>query len=460
MLQAIAITLLLVAGVGIVAAIDRRKSVTSLARLGRRWRPETPPPLPSGADVWAWREGAFERARVLAHRTGMTPGRVARTIYRVAFVEAPETEVEIPSALVRTGADRPDTASGHEWHRRRRQEILRGHPEILTFKAPPAIVYVGLMAGCIALQLAMGGMVALHAHQAFIGLWTLALAATIGAFCAYALQQMTHEACHTQPRRSTRLLALAADIMLGTSGPCFYSYYFQCHLPHHANTGDEGDPDIMMHGHWAVLPKWAAGTRIGRFLWLSLLGLFTFEILIIENLVGRIPQPRLSIRNRRLVALLLLKYAFMGLVWAIGGIWCLVYFRLAAAFSLGAFGHPYAGFWLMQHASVAGNGFQPTVSYGGSWLWHWLTLGELYHVEHHDFPWVPFNRIAEVRQVAPAYYRDLCVVPSVWRLTWQWLSHTDGSPWMDVAGVLDCINPPETRSHIHRPAPEVLPAAS
>ena len=33
---------------------------------------------------------------------------------------------------------------------------------------------------------------------------------------------------------------------------------------------------------------------------------------------------------------------------------------------------------------------QPTLSYCGSKLWHWLTFQELRHLEHHDFPWVPW----------------------------------------------------------------------
>ena len=39
---------------------------------------------------------------------------------------------------------------------------------------------------------------------------------------------------------------------------------------------------------------------------------------------------------------------------------------------------------------------QPTLSYCGSDLWHWLTFQELRHLEHHDFP-----RAATERKLAP-----------------------------------------------------------
>lgn len=457
MLTALMFACVPVAGIALIAAIERRLTASSPARLGRRLYVDPMPPLPIGETVWAWRGGVFERARIQAVRAGEPRADGGNPIYRVSFPESGSTdEVEIPACQIRTGSERPESLAGHDWHRLRRQGILRQHPGMLELKATNPAVYPAMMLAAILIHLSVGAGIARHAQSPTIGLWAVLLAATVGAFCAYALQQLTHESCHTQHRRITRFLALVGDLTLGTSGPNFYVYYYQYHIPHHAHTGDAGDPDITMHGHWAVVPKWAARTRIGRFLWLSLFAIFTFEILVIEHLIGRIPQPRMTLKNRRLVILLLAKYAGMGLAFALGGIWCLLYFRLAAAFSLGAFGHPYAGFWLMQHLSVARNGFQPTVSYAGSGIWNWLTLGELYHVEHHDFPWIPLTRIRDVRRIAPEYYRDLCVVPSVWRLTWEWISHTDGTPWMDVAGALDCMRSGPARDRTHRAAPEVL----
>jgi fatty acid desaturase len=32
-------------------------------------------------------------------------------------------------------------------------------------------------------------------------------------------------------------------------------------------------------------------------------------------------------------------------------------------------------------------------------------LGTNYHCEHHDFPTIPFNKLGELRRIAPEFYR-------------------------------------------------------
>jgi sphingolipid 4-desaturase/C4-monooxygenase len=412
----------------------------------------------AGESIWAWRNGDFFRATVVAADGSLEPSDPKSPVYRVAFEDPAEPSAEFPASLMRRqGCEKPGLVAPHEWHSRRRKMILHAHPEIRKLKPLPGLAYSAMMLILILLHLGVGGAIAVYTGAGPNWLWAIALSATMGAFFAYALQQLTHEICHTSYRRLNRGLVLLGDFIVGTTGPCYFSYYFHLHITHHAKTGDVGDPDIRFHGHWSVPPKWLARSRVRRFVWLTLVSLFTFEILILEHLVGRVPQPgRLSIRNKALVAALVGKYGFMLATFWLGGVWCFLYFRLAAGFSLGAFGHPYAGFWLMQHAATSRNGFQPTLSYAGSRLWHWLNLGELYHVEHHDFPWVPFTKIGAVRQIAPEYYRCLYVVPSVWRLIWGWMSHTDGSPWMDVAGVLNCLGPPMSQNDKRRrPTPSL-----
>ncbi|MDX1377728.1 MAG: fatty acid desaturase [Anaerolineales bacterium] len=343
----------------------------------------------------------------------------------------------MPAPLVRADCrEPPEMVPANDWHTRRRRMILRAHPEIRKLTSLPAEFYFWLMSALLLLHLGVGTTIAVYAQTGIAWFWTIVLAATIGAFLIFALQQLTHELCHVKRNRRQMMPALLADFAVGSTGPAYAAYYFIFHMPHHAKTGNEDDPDLKYHAEWADPPRWLARSRLTRFLWITLFGLFTIEILFLEHKLGVVPRPWFSIRNKRLVLLLLGKYGFMALTFWLGGFWCFLYFRLAAGFSVGAFAHPYLGFWLMQHAATARNGYQPTVSYSGSRIWHWLNLGELYHLEHHDFPWVPFTKIEAVRRIAPEYYRSCHVVTSVWRLTWDWLSHTDGSPWSDVAGVL------------------------
>lgn len=345
--------------------------------------------------------------------------------------------------------------SANEWHSMRRRLILSKHPEVRKLRPLPAITYTMLMSVLVLLHLGVGVMIAVYAQADTVWFWTILLAATIGAFITFGLQQLTHEFCHIKRNRLQTAPVLLADLMVGTTGPNYTEYYFKYHMHHHANTSEANDPDLYYHSEWADPPQWAARSRLTRFLWVTIFGLFTIEVLYLGHVFSRASRPRMSIRNTGLVLTLLGKYGFMGLTFWFGGFWCFVYFKLAAGFSLGAFGHPYSGFWLMQHAAMARNGFQPTLSYSGSRIWHWLNLGELYHIEHHDFPWVPFTKIEEVRRIAPEYYESCQVVTSVWRLTWDWLSHTDGSPWSDVAGVLVYPAPASKEDIRKRPTPPI-----
>lgn len=407
--------------------------------LGRTRAVDLDPSLRTGERVWAWQEREFLRATLVdlsvesADPASTDPGVPTG---RVIFDHAPAHEVDMPASLIRADSeDPPEMLPANGWHAKRRRMILGAHPEIRNLTSLPADFYFILTSALLLVHLGVGATIAVYSYTDTAWFWAIVLAATIGALFTFALQQLTHEISHVKRNRRQMLPALLADFVVGSSGPCYAGYYFKWHIPHHTNTGNEDDPDLKYHGEWADPPQWLARSRLTRFLWLTVFGLFTIEIIFLEHLLGVRPRPGF-IRNKWLPILLLGKYGFMALTLWLGGFWCFLYFRLAAGFSLGAFAHPYSGFWLMQHAARPRNGFQPTLSYSGSRIWHWLNLGELYHLEHHDFPWVPFAKIEEVRRIAPEYYRSCHVVPSVWRLIWDWLSHTDGSPWSDVAGVL------------------------
>ncbi|MEM7673504.1 MAG: fatty acid desaturase [Verrucomicrobiota bacterium] len=461
----ISITLAVFVIFTVTILVDRRLSKRELATLGRRRYRDGLGPVENGEGLWAWVNGKFEKASVASESPSSSQEDDSDRSFMVDFEDPDSTEESVPSSLIRKGSDEPQNLSGHEWHRLRKKEIARKHPEVRKLKALPKFVYPALLGAFLFLHLVIGvGVFLLDGFTEIstwaVGLWTILLAATFGAFFAYAFQQLTHEVCHS-PNGGTRfakLFAIAGDVTVGTSGPNLSIYYFAGHLTHHKNTGDDGDPDYVLHSHWAILPKMFGKSRIGRLTWITLFALFTFEFMQIEHWLGRYNVPHIKKPGKKILLLVLLKYAFMALTFWYGGFWCFLYFKLAGGFAMGAFGHPYGAFWLMQHMAHPKNGYQPTVSYGGSLLWNWMTFGELYHVEHHDFPNIPFDKIYQVRKIAPEYYQDLWVVDSVLRLSWEWISHTDGSPWMEVAGALDSMHFGAERDSTHRPAPEVKAA--
>ena len=54
------------------------------------------------------------------------------------------------------------------------------------------------------------------------------------------------------------------------------------------------------------------------------------------------------------------------------------------------------------------------------------TLNLTYHCEHHDFPGVPWNRLPEVRRLAPEFYDGLEQSPGFCATIWRWALHSEG----------------------------------
>ena len=92
-------------------------------------------------------------------------------------------------------------------------------------------------------------------------------------------------------------------------------------------------------------------------------------------------------------------------------------------FSVGL--HPLGARWIQEHYLVHEN--QETSSYYGPL--NVLALNVGYHNEHHDFPWVPWNRLPAIRRAAPEAYDSLASHASWTRLLWRFLSDSNLSLW-------------------------------
>ncbi|OEU13894.1 hypothetical protein FRACYDRAFT_188442 [Fragilariopsis cylindrus CCMP1102] len=71
--------------------------------------------------------------------------------------------------------------------------------------------------------------------------------------------------------------------------------------------------------------------------------------------------------------------------------------------------HPSSAMFVSNHPSSIEEGTGdciPSMStYAGRW-YSLFTLGTNFHCEHHDFPTIPFNKLHELRQIAPEFYRS------------------------------------------------------
>jgi sphingolipid delta-4 desaturase len=276
------------------------------------------------------------------------------------------------------------------WHVRRHRTILREHPAIrdLFGVDVSSAAWVGMLAVA---QFALA--LWLSAKPAWL---MLALALTVGAVIAHALGVLIHEASHHlvfHDGWKNKLVAIVANLPL--AAPAAIEFRHQ-HLLHHKYLGDARDPDgrdtqapthkeVALVGH-ATLRKLVSFT-FGRFFYPA-------------RPANSVPRDAWFVGN--IVACLL---ADAVLVTA-GGLRPLLYLLLSALVAFGP--HVLGARRVSEHLTIRRG--QPTNSYYGSLNRVSFDVG--YHVEHHDFPAVPWRRLRRLNHMARPHYQELAAVRS------------------------------------------------
>lgn len=267
-------------------------------------------------------------------------------------------------------------------HRERSRRILRQHPEIqqLYGRSPHTVV---LAIALVTVQLAMAFAVGTLAPW-----WAaLVLAWVFGAFVNHALFAVIHESCHGMVfKRGTpnRLLVLFANVPMLAPFSVSLAHW---HLVHHRRQGQgERDPDLPVE--WEL--RLFRGT-LGKWVWHVL-----FPVVQALRTVGHTddapPVDRWLVANVVLqlavVAALAATLPLVGWLYLVGSL----YFLFAL--------HPLFGRFVQEHFVFEGE--RETSSYYGPLNAISLNFG--HHVEHHDFPAVPWHRLPQLRRIAAEHY--------------------------------------------------------
>jgi sphingolipid delta-4 desaturase len=225
--------------------------------------------------------------------------------------------------------------------------------------------------------------------------WLLVLAYFVGAFPAHALGVLVHEAGHNLVFRSSaanKLLAIVANVPLGA--PAAIEFRAQ-HALHHKFLGDADGSDTQAPTRHEARIVRGAFAKLVSFT----LGRFYFK--------SR-PSNRVHI-DRFMIANWIACLAYGAIVLWLGGIKALTFGLLAA---LVAFGPHAVGARRLSEHLTARRG-QPTNSYYG--VLNRISFDVGYHVEHHDFPNIPWRRLRALHRIAPEFYEPLYAVRS-WTL--------------------------------------------
>ncbi|MGO8992839.1 MAG: fatty acid desaturase [Polyangiaceae bacterium] len=231
------------------------------------------------------------------------------------------------------------------------------------------------------------------------GLLSIA-AFVVGAPIAHALGVLIHECSHNLVFRSTasnKALGIVANLPLGA--PAAIEFRHQ-HLLHHRHLGDTREPD----GEDTQAPVRREVRATGGSSWRKLLS-FTFGRFVFGGRLANRPKV-----DRWLVANWITSVGTSVALVVLFGPRPLTYVLLSSLFAFGP--HPLGARRLSEHFTLRRG--QPTNSYYGAANLISFDVG--YHVEHHDFPYVPWSRMRELRARIPEYYDTLAAIPSWTRL--------------------------------------------
>lgn len=271
-----------------------------------------------------------------------------------------------------------------ETHKYRNREMVKAHSEIKKLYGPDIWIAI-LFTPWIILQLYLAyraadmGWLTFFIIAYFIG-------GTITHSCFLAIHEVTHNLCFKN-RKMNDLFAIFLNLCV----PAPYAMMFKkYHAEHHRYLGWDGvDADIPTSIERKFLSNY-----IGKIFFV------TFQVCFYAGrppLIRRIPfEYMIAVNYAVQITFDLIVYYFFG--W-----WPLIY--LATSVFLGCGWHPLAGHFISEHFVFKGNGEQETFSYYGPL--NILMWNAGYHVEHHDFPNIPWTRIAQLNTIAPEFYVDL-----------------------------------------------------
>ncbi|CAB3408362.1 unnamed protein product [Caenorhabditis bovis] len=269
-------------------------------------------------------------------------------------------------------------------HMSRREAISKKYPQIKKlFGVDPSLKYV------------VTSMVLFQVFMCWLlqdADWTLILLQTYfcGGIINHALTLAIHDISHNtafgnEHPLKNRFFGILANLPISVPVSVSFKKY---HVEHHRYLGEDGlDTDVPTE-----LEAKLFTSTFRKFLWLAFQPFFyAFRPLIIYK---KAPTD-MEILNA------IVQFSFDFAIYYFFGIKSLLYLFIGTLLSMGL--HPSAGHFIAEHYAFKED--QETFSYYG--LWNYCTFNVGYHVEHHDFPYIPGRDLPKVRQIAPEFYENL-----------------------------------------------------
>lgn len=279
-------------------------------------------------------------------------------------------------------------ASHRDPHPERAKRILAEHPEVRALMGHnpfTALIAVSL----VSLQLAVAIALAMLELSWW---WAGLMAALFGAHVVHALYAVIHETAHRlvfRSRVANRTVTLLANVPLVAPFAIALCHY---HLVHHRAQGQVGrDPDLP--AAWEL--RWFQGGALHKLAYAALFPLLQ----PFRSTVGR---DALSLRDGWLITNVAVQLVATSLLLIFWGATPVIYLLASVYFWSGP--HPVLFARFVQEHFITEDDGHETHSYYG--LLNHITLNVGYHVEHHDLPSIPWQRLPALTRIAARHYDD------------------------------------------------------
>ena len=272
-----------------------------------------------------------------------------------------------------------------EPHRARTREILKKYPEIRK------LIGVRNPWSFLIILLSVGVHTAAAIAAAHLSWWIVVLTAFfVGTIFNEIFIALVHDASHNLVFRKKSLNKVAGLIVNAPMFiPSFISFQ-KYHMKHHAFQGVyELDADLP--AHWEA--KWVVNIWWRKLLWL------VFYPLIQTIRTARVKE--VAFFDSWVILNWVVTMSFSVAIYYFFGFKSLAYIAISFWF---AFGLSIVGGRLIQEHYMT-NEPQETYSYYG--ILNIPCLNIAYHNEHHDFPSAPWNKLPQIKKIAPEYYESL-----------------------------------------------------
>ena len=297
------------------------------------------------------------------------------------------------------------------WHMDRKQRVLKAHPEVMR-------LYGNNPWSAALLVVSFSSLTALAIYMAQVSSWALFVGAsyTLGAMLSWQCATLSHEGTHKLVFKTGSLNKLFAcvamlPVMLGPFG----NYWAVEHMHHHQIVVDK-------MGRYGSQQSGPVKKALSALLFFPIANLLFFAVSLLLYvrslahyalyLVGLVSKPfptniRIppykafpQIINGWHILNTTLALIYHGVVLYNYGWKASLFLYLSSGFANGL--HP-LGMRQVQEHYLQKRG-QPTYSVYSVFNPILYNLG--FHVEHHDFPQIPWNRLPQLTKIAPEFYRS------------------------------------------------------